>query len=96
MFTLKESNVIESNEGFCLEVSGRSGLKYRENDKMMLIDSEVTTNGMAVYVPSIKKWEPPNSEKIITDNKREIILKNIRDALTFWGTGEYVVDFVNY
>ena len=51
MFTSPRPNLYESSEGFSVEVVGRTGLRYREADREMFVDSEVLTgsSGMAIY-----------------------------------------------
>jgi hypothetical protein len=50
--------VIESDEGFSVEVLERVGMLYREGDKSILIDSEVVT-GPTVLMNSrsIREWK---------------------------------------
>jgi hypothetical protein len=41
MFKETRKNVVESDEGFSIEVLGRTGIKYTEGEKTMFVDSEV-------------------------------------------------------
>jgi len=79
---LTRPNLYESSDGFSVEVLGRIGLRYREGDRQMFVDSEVLTGptGMAVYKDTIQKWDPPYDKVPVTDSDRERILNNIRDA----------------
>jgi hypothetical protein len=45
--------------GQTVEVLGRTGLRYREADRQMFVDSEVLTgpSGMAVYKDTMQKWD---------------------------------------
>jgi hypothetical protein len=70
MFSIPRTNVIESDTGFSVEVLGRTGLRYREGDRVMHVDSEVQMgpSGMIVGASSIRRWDPPYAaEKGHTD-----------------------------
>ncbi len=41
MFRKPNPDVIESGEGFSVEVPGRTGLQYEEGSKSMLVNSEL-------------------------------------------------------
>lgn len=91
MFKIPRLNVIESDEGFSVEILGRVGILYTEGEKSVNIDSEILTGEtIAVSKVSIKSWNPPNDREIIDDNKRDLIIENIRRALNFKGVGIYV------
>jgi hypothetical protein len=86
MFKIPRVNVIESDEGFSVEVLGRTGLLYIEGEKSIKIDSEVLRSSeIAVVKESIQKWNPPYDAEIIDDDKREAIIENIRNAFNFSG-----------
>jgi hypothetical protein len=87
MFTIPRPNVIESDEGFSVEVLGRAGLRYREPPREMLVDSEVLAgpSGLVVYGHSIRKWEPPYAGEALAEGKRQEILDNIRRAFRYRG-----------
>jgi hypothetical protein len=61
MFKIPRVNVIESDEGFSIEVLGRTGLLYTEGLKSMHIDSEILASpgGIAMLKNSIRAWNPP-------------------------------------
>ena len=82
MFKVPRVNVIESDEGFSVEVLGRTGLLYTEGSKSMYIDSEILASpgGIAVIKKSIHAWNPPHNKEIIDDTKRNTIIDNIRRA----------------
>jgi hypothetical protein len=71
----------ESSDG-SVEVLGRTGLRYREADREMFVDSEVLTgsSGMAVYKDTIQKWDPPYDNAPVTESDRDRILNSVRDA----------------
>jgi hypothetical protein len=81
VFTIPRVNVIVSDEGFSVEVLGRTGIDYREGDRSMFVDSEVLLKGIAIFRRSIKAWRPPHDAEPITE--RERILANIRKAIEF-------------
>jgi hypothetical protein len=85
MFTVPKVNVIESDAGFSIEVLGRTGMKYREGDRTLVVDSEVLApgKGIAIFTNSIKKWAPPHSELLISPEKKVMIISNIKAAIDF-------------
>ena len=85
MFSIPRVNVIESDTGFSVEVLGRTGMKYREGDKSLFVDSEVLVAGKGIMIAakSIIYWDPPNNEEPISPDKKAKILPNIRDAVSF-------------
>ena len=88
MFFVPRVNVIASDEGFSVEVLGRTGLRYVEGNKAMRVGSEVLAApaGIAVHPASITRWDPPHSDDVIDDATRERIVENIRRAFGFSGT----------
>ena len=87
MFTSPRPNLYESSEGFSVEVLGRTGLRYRELDREMFVDSEVLTgsSGLAVYQDSIQNWDAPHECGHISEADRQRILANIRDTFRAQG-----------
>lgn len=87
MFTSPRPNLYVSDEGFSVEVLGLTGLRYREDERTMFVDSEVLTgaSGMGVYKDTIEKWDSPHEDVPVTDSDRERILENIRRAFRFQG-----------
>jgi Immunity protein 74 len=87
MFKIPRVNVIESDEGFSVEVLGRTGVRYIEDSKELRVDSEflVSSSALVVYKNSIRSWEPPFDNEIIDENKRASIVDNIRRAFRFQG-----------
>ena len=83
MFT-RRVNLIESDEGFSVEVLGRTGIRYTEHGRSMLIDSEVlTTANIAVY-PKRMRWDGARAAHI-TAEERDRIIGNVRRAIRFAG-----------
>jgi hypothetical protein len=83
MFTVPRVNVIESDEGFSVQVLGRTGMRYREGGRSVLIDSEVLApgKGIAVFVDSIKNWQTRDGEKPVTTQERKMIVARIEAAI---------------
>jgi hypothetical protein len=83
MFSYPRPNLIESNEGFSVEVLGRTGMRYREGDKAVLIDSEVLApgKGIAIVAASIQNWVCPDGSEPINSDQRTRIVTNIRAAI---------------
>jgi hypothetical protein len=85
MFFVPRVNVIESDAGFSIEVLGRTGMKYREGQKTLLIDSEVLApgKGIAIFASSISRWDAPHSEELISPQTKAAIVCNIKAAIAF-------------
>jgi len=87
MFSIPRTNLVASDEGFSVEVLGRTGIEYKEGDRSIFVDSEVLSagHGIAVFRNSIKVWRPPFQNEEISDDKRQRIIENIRRAIGFQG-----------
>ena len=89
MFIKAGPNLITSDEGYSVEILGTNAIEYREDARIMRVAAEVLgAPGIAVFVASIRSWEPPWESEEVPAEKRSRILKNIQDALAF--CGEYV------
>jgi hypothetical protein len=84
MFREPRVNVIESDEGFAVEVLGRTGLRYSEGSRSVKVDSEVVMGpaGLALYKSSIRAWADGGD---IDEPERARIVENIRRAFAFKG-----------
>ena len=84
MFSIPRVNVIQSDEGFSVEVLGQTGLRYSEDNKTMKIDSEVLNGpaALVVFSRSIKAW---SSGDPTDQSQRDRILDNIRRAFQYRG-----------
>lgn len=86
MFTSPRANVIESDEGFSVQILGFSGMKYSEGEKVLKIHSEVLANAdIVIYMYSIKHWQPPFDNETISENEKNRIVSNIERAIKFKG-----------
>jgi Immunity protein 74 len=86
-FSIPRVNVIESTNGFSVEVQGRTGILYSEGGKVMRIDSEVLAGpaGMMLYTDSMNGWDPPYSEVEVSVAEKSRIVENIKAAFLFRG-----------
>lgn len=84
MFTCANPNIIVSDEGFSVQVLGRTGLRYQQDQYSLHINSEVLAgpHGLVVYTSSIRKWNEPNGLPITKEAKSKIV-DNIRRAFGF-------------
>jgi len=87
MFKIPRVNVIESDQGFSVEVVGRTGLRYKAHGMVVTIDSEVLAgpSALVVYTDSIQHWDVPNEGILIDNGVRREIIENIREAFRFRG-----------
>jgi hypothetical protein len=89
MFHIPRVNVIESDTGFSVEILGRTGLEYRESDKVLLVESEVLMTDaptVAIWKDHIRAWQPPHDKEQISEEMRTAILKRICSALKWRNT----------
>lgn len=87
-------NTITSDEGFALKVlGGRGGLRYREGNRSVDIDSEFSggTKGVILYLDSIKWWVSPDGRQEISHAERLRIAANVERAFAADG---YVLEVV--
>jgi len=88
-FQSPRPNLIECDEGFSVEVLGRTGILYKEGDRTMDVVAELlspkSAHGIAVWKSSINKWGPPHDSENVDAARRETILENIRRAIRFMG-----------
>jgi len=89
VFHSPSPNLIESDDGFSVEVLGRTGILYKEGEHTMLVGSEVLAPGapvgIAVWSKSIRSWRPPYQDEHIDETERMAIINNIRRAVRFAG-----------
>lgn len=83
MFNCISPNIFENTEGVSVEILGRWGIRYSENEKTVNVQSEIlVTPQIAIYVGSICKWDNGDA---IDEAMRNRIIKNIRDAVRSQG-----------
>ena len=67
-----------------VELQGRAGLIYKDNDKSMIIDSEMLAGpnfDMVIYQDSIRHWESPHKNEVIKEDEKNEIRSNITKEL---------------
>jgi hypothetical protein len=86
-------NVIESTEGFSVEMLGRTGLRYMEGERALFIDSEILSGraGIAAYQGSIVAWQPPHDSEALEAAEKDRIIANVRRAFSSQGQGLQVI-----
>lgn len=82
MFTIPRVNVIESNEGFTVEVLSPTQVSYSEGNKVVIVSSEYLEGpqGLVIYTRSITNW---NDGREITGTDRACVVENIRKAFRY-------------
>jgi hypothetical protein len=85
MFRIPRVNVIESDEGFSVEVE-MTRLIYAEGTKRLYIDSEILASPGNILIgkKSIRNWEPPYADEPIDENNRDAI-ENMHRAFRWKG-----------
>lgn len=85
-FFIPRPNVIESDEGYSVEVLGPTGLRYVEPDRVLWLDSEMLAGpaGLILYSENMKL---EGSEEMIAFDagERDRIVENVRAAFRFRG-----------
>jgi hypothetical protein len=85
-FSEPEPNVIESSEGFSVEVLGQTGLRYTEGVRSVWIDSEVLAKPKAIALAkkAIRFWEG-SAPGEVSAKDRDRIANNIKRAFEACG-----------
>ena len=83
--TRSDTNLFVSDAGFSVEVLGRTGILYREGERVMRVASEVNAPGygMSIWAKSIQAWRTPFDKEVISDEKRESIIDHIAEVVAF-------------
>jgi hypothetical protein len=68
------------NNKFKIKIHGRAGLTYKEGKKSVSIDSEMLFSeyNMVIYTNSIKSWNPPFDNEMLTEENKKRIISNIK------------------
>jgi hypothetical protein len=85
-FFIPRTNVIESDEGFSVEVLGKTGLRYKEPNRTLWLDSEMLAGpaGLILYSGNMKREGSPETITLGTVD-RDRIIENVRAAFRFRG-----------
>jgi hypothetical protein len=72
-------NLYVDSTGRSVEILGRTGLRYREGERSMFVDSEVLAPpaGIAVYQSTVSRWESPHDAEELPQDARSRILASI-------------------
>jgi hypothetical protein len=90
---------VESDRGFVLQRADRDTYEYREGDRVLRLSGESMFSGLggASFGFSFDstwrtaRWQPPHSAAPISDQDRELIIGNIKEAVAFkGGTTEFL------
>ena len=79
-FTIPRPNVIECNKGYSVEVLGPTGLRYIENENVLLLDSEILA-GPAGLILLTQGGALAN----LGAEEKQRIVENVRAAFKFRG-----------
>lgn len=90
MFKQLGPNSAESSDGFKVERTGRSELRYTEGARSVIIEVE-PGDGLAIYTSSISAWSLGGTTKPIHREEVDRITRNVGEALDFLQT-PYVVE----
>lgn len=80
-------NKVRSSHGFSVELLGRTGIRYAEEGRSLIADSEKLAEHpmIALFADSIGRWEAPDGDVPLSDVDRVRVYANIRRALEWWG-----------
>lgn len=87
MAVIQRENVIESDEGFCIEILGRTGLHFTEKTKTYYVDSELLAgpSGLVVYKDNIRLLAQSSSNKAVDRHTVNDIVEKVRRAFRCLG-----------
>jgi hypothetical protein len=72
---------------FSVEILGRSGIRYIEGERVMLVGSEALAlvGHIGLYSGSVTGWARPHESEPFGPEDRARIISNIREAFQFKG-----------
>lgn len=82
---------VRNGAGFEVERAHRTWLVYREENREIRVAVDPGPPSLALYPASIKRWEPPFDEEVLTDERRREILSRVKEALRVLGINYEVV-----
>ena len=94
MFSEPKINVIDSDDGFTIEIHGINNLEYREGDTSVFMWVEMAQKDgkfcVEIVRDSIRYWSSPRDSRPVTEKDRIMIVERIRAALN-WKDTEVIV-----
>ena len=86
MFETPHPNIIQSLEGFSVEMISRTKLVYTESGRSVEIDCEwlAGPHTLVVYTDTLTHWTVPDGVEISCEERSKIV-ENIRKAFRFRG-----------
>lgn len=75
---------VKHSTGYIVSLVKRYLMEYREDNHLMIIEID-DGKSLGIYKGTIKEWQPPYDNEIISKEKTEEIIRNIKDALNFLG-----------
>ncbi len=90
MFSEPRKNLVASDEGYSVEVLGRTGLLYTDGSRSAWIDSEVLMGepALIVFLDRLEVWR--RSAVQVTPAERELIASRLVEAF-LWKNHSIVV-----
>ncbi len=84
MFHKINESTVQSQKGFFVTFS-HAQLTYREGKKILTVDIEhlVEPSAMTIYKETFRFADPRHSNKAISKEEKNAILKNIEESLKF-------------
>lgn len=85
-FSIPRTNVIESDDGFSVEVLGPTGLRYTERGRVLRLDSEMLAGpaGLILYSNNMKAEGSDDFLSLDAADRFQIV-ENVRAAFRFRG-----------
>ncbi len=86
MFTIPRPNVVSSDEGFSVEVLGRTGVRYQDQSGTVNLDGEMLAGpaGFMIYRDSMLEIGNGDGAEL-GDVRKNLIIENIRRAFAYRG-----------
>jgi hypothetical protein len=88
-FSIPRTNVIASTEGFIVEVTSPSEVRYSENGEVWRMDAELLTSDatpLAIYSGTLEPvGEREALPSLLSSARRDEIIANIKRAFRFRG-----------
>lgn len=88
MFNKLGLQAAKSSDGFSVEFVKRNELAYRENNYLLLVETEAGIDKQnnwctIIYTSTIIQWQPPYENEVITEEKKQQIIQRVCATLDF-------------